>query len=163
MGTCLKYVSYCYACAERMNFLGSLTDVPKSEGTGEVCYEHGASGRFESLAAVVCTRWSSAPSGFCGVRRGLNERVWSAGSRAAARERPCSTTLAEERSLWAARFCAGSAHLPQVRLGVRKGPLICGDLPPLAVPVCGRVLALLYTLRRLKKTLKHVVLKRPRK
>lgn len=55
MGTCLKDGSYCYACAERMKFLGSVTDILKSEGIGKVCYAHGARGGFESLAAVVCT------------------------------------------------------------------------------------------------------------
>lgn len=65
----------CCARAERMKFLGPLMDVWKSEEIGKVYDEYGAKEGFESLAAIVCMCWNSAPSGFCGTWKGLNERV----------------------------------------------------------------------------------------
>lgn len=69
-GSLLKgWVIFCPRCAraERMKFLGPRTDVRKSEEIGKVCCEYGAKEGFESLAAIVCMCWNSAPSGFCGT------------------------------------------------------------------------------------------------
>lgn len=147
----------CCACAERMKFLSPLVDVVESEGIGKVYCEVWREG-WRALQCVW-TRWSSAPTGFCGTWRGINEHAWSGGSQRMPLLPHPSRGKAPSRvlCLWAeqrgsAPSLAGSGgacvHQRETRGGLRraafwKGRLIHRELPPSATLIFGNAPVLL--------------------